>query len=566
VTISTPILFGPEERPLFGWVHQPDDGLQRATAILCPPVAREYISAHDTYRVLADALAERGITAIRFDYDGTADSAGGEDDPERMDAYLGSVGHAIDLADRLGTTELVLVGMRMGALLAAGAAAVCPRVTTLVLWDPCASGREFLREQSALFRLRYGRSHPENGGTEIPGFVLSPQSVESLASTVAPSSLPQVERALVLNRPDRPPAGLFGVAEDRVECVVAEGQAELMDVEPFHSEVPKSTEFVADWLDGALPTGSSPQPVPEGRDHMELTNAAGVPVTERLIRLGPHRLFGIETRGVEEPTGPPVLFLNSGRDPHSGPNRLWVDLARNWAGLGFRCIRFDLSGLGDSPVRPGQAMHVVRPPEAFDDVADIVGEVVGEDPGNGVASVVLVGLCAGAYQALESAIDLRPRAVLAINPLLRFEPPESRTGPVDPRRRFCRPAGALRRTYRTLPSWKVLRLARKGYLFATRFRSGHRSGIYWLNELSVQGTDVLCICGEAEASAFFEGERSSAEQIIANRDAGIDVINGLDHGLIVARQRSEVVERLTEHIVARHLEAEPERSSSSAAL
>ncbi len=137
MTISTPILFGPEERSLFGWVHQPDDGLQRATAILCPPVAREYISAHDTYRVLADALAERGITAIRFDYDGTGDSAGGEDDPERMDAYLGSIGYAIDLAERLGTTELALVGMRMGALLAAGAAAACPRVTRLVLWDPC---------------------------------------------------------------------------------------------------------------------------------------------------------------------------------------------------------------------------------------------------------------------------------------------------------------------------------------------------------------------------------------------------------------------------------------------
>jgi len=561
MTVSTPVVFGPGERSLFGWVHQPEGRLSRATAILCPPLAREYISAHQAYRVLAEALAERGITALRFDYDGTGDSAGGDTDPGRMDAYLDSIGHAIELAQQLGTTELALVGMRMGALLAANAAERCPGVASLVLWDPCASGREFLREQTALFRVRYGTSHPGDGGTEVPGFVLSPESAKDLASTLPPLSLPNVERALVLTRPDRPPAGTLGVESDRLESGVAVGQAELMDVEPFFSEVPRSTEIIADWLGDVLPTRRVAQKAPDCRETMTLRTDAGGSVTERLVHLGPHRLFGIETSGPAMPKGPPVLFLNSGRDPHTGPNRLWVELARKWALLGIRSIRFDLSGLGDSPVRPGQSGDVVRAPEAFDDVVDVMRDVVGAQHRDGESPIVLAGLCSGAYQALESAIDVRPRAVLAINPILRFEPPEIRTG-IDPRRRFCRPAGALRRTYRSLPKWKAVQAARRGYVFVTRLRSRRKSAIYWLNEVSDHGTDVLCICGEGEAASFFE-DTSARKQAESDRSALIDVIDGLDHGLIEARHRSTVVQRMTEQVVASCLRGGQQRASSA---
>ncbi len=171
---ATSLYFGPEDRPLFGWVHQPADGRSRGTVILCQPLIREYISAHYTFRMLAEVLAARGITAIRFDYDGTGDSAGTGDDPRRIDAALASIGHAVDLARRVGDGPLALVGMRMGALLAACAAEACGSVAGLVLWDPCDSGREFLREQSALFRILYGKTRPENGGTEIAGYVLTP--------------------------------------------------------------------------------------------------------------------------------------------------------------------------------------------------------------------------------------------------------------------------------------------------------------------------------------------------------------------------------------------------------
>jgi alpha-beta hydrolase superfamily lysophospholipase len=565
---ATSLYFGPEDRPLFGWVHQPVDRCSRGTVILCQPLMREYISAHYTFRTLAEVLAARGITAIRFDYDGTGDSAGTGDDPRRIEAALGSIGHAVDLARRVGDGPLALVGMRMGALLAACAAEACGPMSGLVLWDPCNSGREFLREQSALFRILYGKTRSAHGGTEIAGNVLTPETADELGALVAPTSLPAVEHALVLDRSDRPGAPTFGVDEARVDRGAAAGQAELMDVEPFLSQVPMATvEDIAAWLDDVLPSGSSTQHAVEGRDQIGSHSADGTPVTEHIVALGPHKLFGILTTGKGRPTGPVVLFLNSGRDPHTGPNRMWVELSRAWAALGFPCYRFDLSGLGDSPMRAGQVQNLVRAPEAFDDMVDVVHDVIdapaGGPPDGAVVPVVLAGLCAGAYQALESAIDLHPVSVLSINPLLRFQPPELKSGPLDPRRKLCKPVGNLRTAYRSLPSWKVLRVARNAYLALTRLRSRQRSPLDWLEDTAAQGTDVLCVCGEVEAAAFFEGapaERTTLD----DEHCRIQVIEGLDHGLMLARHRAEISDLLTRHLTSLGLEGAGHGGASAA--
>ncbi len=564
---ATPLYFGPEDRPLFGWVHQPADRFSRGTAVLCQPLLREYISAHYSFRMLAEALAARGVTAIRFDYDGTGDSAGDGEDPGRIAAALASVRHAVDLAQALGGGPLALVGMRMGAVLAARAAETCGTVANLVLWDPCGSGREFLREQSALFRLLYGKTRPENGGTEVAGYVLTAETKEELSALAAPTALPTVGHALILDRSDRPAAGTFGVPEGNIERVVAEGQAELMDVEPFLSQVPAAAvEKVTAWLDSVLPPDRSAVPTMEPRDRISVRNGDGTAVHERIVALGPHRLFGIAATGTSGPTGPSILFLNSGRDPHTGPNRMWVELSRAWAALGFPCYRFDLSGLGDSPERAGQERNVVRAPEAFEDMIDVVVDVTGP-PSDAtvtpVAPVVLIGLCAGAYQALESAIDLHPASVLALNPLLRFRPPELKSGPLDPRRKLAKPLVAnLRTAYHRLPSWKVVHRARDAYLAIARFRSRQRSPLDWLEETAAHGTDILCVCGEEEAAVFFEGAPAN-RTTLAEDHCRIEVIEGLDHGLMLAKHRTEVADRFTVHLTNLRLESIGRREASA---
>ena len=155
-------------------------------------------------------------------------------------------------------------------------------------------------------------------------------------------------------------------------------------------------------------------------------------------------------------------MLNAGLDWHVGPNRLWVDLARRWALAGFRCVRLDHSGLGDSAPRPGKKSNVIRPPEAFDDVTEAAAALEPADPTN----IVLLGLCSGGYQALEHALLQPVRAAYAINPTLHFTPPEMADGPMDPRRRICWPAHGFVSAYRALLFEPVRRHLRQGVWWA----------------------------------------------------------------------------------------------------
>ena len=154
----------------------------------------------------------------------------------------------------------------------------------------------------------------------------------------------------------------------------------------------------------------------------------------------PVGLFGVLTHEQDAPVlpdRPTVIFLNVANQHHIGPNRLWVELSREWATAGIRSLRLDLSGLGDSPDRQGgQGEWECNKPEAFDDVADAVDWVSPDDPTN----VVLVGLCSAGYQALESALAVRARGVVAINPIISFVPTELPRRPPTRRAPADRPA------------------------------------------------------------------------------------------------------------------------------
>lgn len=554
---ATPLWFGPPSRPLFGWIHAPADAKACGAVVLCPPVGRDRSGAHSTLRLLAEELAASGFVAVRFDYDGTGDSAGGERDPRRVESWLDSVVHAADLARRCGDLPVSLVGMRLGALLAALAASRVGNVRNLVLWDPYPSGRAFVRHQVALQRVRLDSPPQTERGVELPGYELDAATVRDLSALTMPDLASAAERVLLLERP-----GAAGSQDLREACLAsggelgtAEGQDQLLDVEFLHQVIPAATvTAIARWLGQEHGPVSVPLHPAVLRRGGEGTLGArfhehGGTVHERVVELGPARLFGIESECSPLADAPTIVMLNPGSDWHAGPNRLWVTLARRWAAIGFRCVRFDWSGLGDSPTRPGCERHVVRAPEAFDDLDDVVRSVCEHDA-NGV---VLVGLCSGAYQALEHGLSASPRAIYAVNPILHFRPPEvAAGGRLHPRRRLCRVAGPSVDLYRRLPA-RGLRQALRGPLWRLLQSLDRRaSSGSWVDELIEKGVHVLAIGGVDELRPITEALRLGTVAPAPGTSAGtiqIEVEPGLDHGLMVAAQRHRVCDRLTADLV-----------------
>ena len=117
-----------------------------------------------------------------------------------------------------------------------------------------------------------------------------------------------------------------------------------------------------------------------------------------------------EAEVTDDPAPPALVFLNAGLVHRVGPNRLHVRLARAAARRGFVSLRFDLSGVGDSPPR-ADGSSVRR--AALTDVRDAMDFVAAE---HRASSFILAGLCSGADLAFRAALaDTRVVGVLLID-------------------------------------------------------------------------------------------------------------------------------------------------------
>ncbi len=110
-------------------------------------------------------------------------------------------------------------------------------------------------------------------------------------------------------------------------------------------------------------------------------------------------LFGIMTRPAQASSDTAFIFLNSGLLHRIGPFRLYVDIARHIAELGFPSIRLDQSGKGDSDALPG-----MPPSEAK--IANVTAATALLEREAGAARFVVGGLCSGADDALQVASEI----------------------------------------------------------------------------------------------------------------------------------------------------------------
>src|SRR5262249_13879402 len=120
---------------------------RRAGIVICHPIGDDYIRAHRALRHLAERLQRAGFAVLRFDFAGTGDSSGDERGVERVRTWIGDVGRAVDeLRARADVEEVCVAGLRLGATLAAVAAAERGDVDAVVLWSAYLDGRSYVEE------------------------------------------------------------------------------------------------------------------------------------------------------------------------------------------------------------------------------------------------------------------------------------------------------------------------------------------------------------------------------------------------------------------------------------
>ncbi len=415
---EAPIFFGePDSKTAdtFGFLGAGhlEDG---RAVILCPPLGYEAICTHQAYRALAARLAAEGMSTLRFDWHGTFDSAGSDRDPHRVAAWLSSARGAIAEMRRRGAKSIALVGLRLGATLALTAAARDGDIDAVVAWSPPAKGRALSREMRALSKLgEGGEGATEVDGIEVAGFFVASETLEEMSQLdLLALKSPPARRVLLIDRDDLPSndklekhlAGLGGATTRRV----LGGIAALLD-EPLRSKVPEAIFAATIEHLAAMPKAKSKL---EAASREDATTSFGV-VREEAVRFGPAgRLFGVlsEAHGARQ-LG--VILLNTGADPHVGPSRLYVPLAREWAAQGLTVLRFDLGGLGESAPPPGAPKGDPYPPHAIQDIR-AAAELL---RARGVTRVVLAGLCSGAYFAFHAALtDLQLAGLVLVNPQL----------------------------------------------------------------------------------------------------------------------------------------------------
>jgi len=429
--------------PLAAWLHTAGDRAHVDHAVLiCAPIGFEQLHANRSLRHLADAIAAQGVPTLRFDWHGTSDSAGNDSDPSRRATWHANVRDAIAwLRNTLGCRSVSVVGLRMGALLAVEALSAdtseAGECENLVLWSPAVCGKSYMRQMQTIEQLAESRPRPDDalpGDVEAAGFLISEETAGQFAKCNLLHKELSCRHGLLVGPFDKKLVDRFAQFEIPVDQVSLPGFAEMM-AEPHFSQVPQQTvKEIAAWLGHRIRSAApgelalnailaghvGPQQTIIAQQTPGDDNApAWNNIRERLLRFGGEvDLFGV----VCEPTEPvaelpTIVLLNSGAANHVGPGRLYVELARRLAAQGFRSIRLDAQGLGDSVPKNFADENNPYPSTVFRDVELTLAELKARF---GAEKFILTGLCSGAYAAFQAAAQLRNPAIVEsvlINPL-----------------------------------------------------------------------------------------------------------------------------------------------------
>jgi dienelactone hydrolase len=547
------IWFGSPDRPLAGFVHMPK-GPSTGGVIICAPFGYEAVCAHRTLRQLAQRLADHGQLVLRFDYEGTGDSAGSGFEPDLLERWQSSVAAAAEELRRRGVPHPALVGVRLGAALACRAVASDADLGPLVLWAPVTSGKRYRQELRGQAAASAGGVLPD-GSYNIFGYPLPPQLLQTLKTWQPLAGLDATRDLLLVQSPGWRDVGeaAADLATSGLHPRVLEGAGTTQLLERDAEMVDVPVQLVRDITDWLIAQPASLLDLPSqapAADRVRVIAAEAGLVEEQLVTVGPTGLRAI----LSQPAGPPaddaVLFLNNGVAPAAGPGRCWVEFGRALAATGLRTLRLDFSGLGESPDTNPRATR----PNPFPKTAALeVGAAVRYLRDVGARSVTVVGLCSGAQVAIRSAAyGERVDMVYAINASLLY--------PIDIG------VGPWRRKVWTLVSFPLS----KRPVIAVMYRLPERmwtvldrlglfpSPLRYLRLATDRGTQVRLTYSTGDPSRQDVQIRAGrgVDKLVTLGTVSLDELVGMDHSLFNREHRPGLLKSLAHSISASALEPE----------
>ncbi|HEY5437864.1 MAG TPA: alpha/beta fold hydrolase [Acidimicrobiales bacterium] len=490
-------------------------------------------------RTLAVDIAGDGFAVLRYDHFGTSDSSGKFDDDSFLVEWTDQIRRGVEFLRSLGASSVSALGMRLGATILGSAAQLHSlELSSVVLWDPCESGRSYLRERAAFEAVVQEDDRRESTRVnEKSEFVYREATKETMRSLTLLEVEPErlAERVLIITRDDRvTPMKLTRQFDTvSVQWESTNEQSALMEVELPAAKLPvKAMQRIRRWI-----VESKVEETPLLTTSAEALSLVGggpgpLAVRERAISVGPQGLFAVVSEPVGEANGPWIVMVNGANEDHVGPSRLWVDLSRRWSSFGLRCVRFDFVGLGESP-RPGPTSPTRESDDpGLTDIFEVIRDLSPDDPTN----AVLIGLCTGAHRALRAALQLHIRGVCTINP---------QVGPALPRsvdeleksrlRKFVEGQPWIGKLVRQM--WRVA--LPSAYSFKVR------------KTLAENGTEMLLIASSQDLIPFprIPILRSlDNPRLISREKCRIEVVPGLDHDLLNSEGRSNAVAILDDFI------------------
>jgi pimeloyl-ACP methyl ester carboxylesterase len=578
---AEPCYFGPSDRPRFGWLHRPAKSApsRDVGVVICHPMGFELLCSHRSLRHFAETAASLGFPALRFDYDGTGDSAGDEQDADRWEAWRASTADAIrELLRVAPVSRVCLFGVRLGGTLAMLAAMDAREIGGVVLVAPVADGRAWLREMRAVHAAMGRPAAPPTlalpeGFHESAGLLFD----EGTRATIAALNLSGINgepprECLLIDRADRPPltrlASRLQELGARVEHKILPGFPEMM-LDAHYAEPPAAMlaafgEWLANRFGSGPPHASSTAPAPSAAG--PVTVAPGVVETACFLD-EERRLFGVvSAKHGASPTGA-VLLLNAGANSRIGTNRLHVKVARRLARLGWLALRYDVSGIGDSLPHPGAPENEVYTPHAVEDFATALDFLRRRF---GVTHAEGVGLCSGGYHAFKGAVAGLPvNGLVVVNPLVFFWKPGMSLA--YPPYEMARAASEYRRSVFSLVKWQAIFKGKKdlrhirrvvwhqihdlvrmsarevGRALHVPMRDDLAAELQTINRRGVQ-LRFLFSQGEPGAVLLRVGTGSRLRRLRRRRALSLDSLEGCDHSLSTAWMQEAFWQALERHL------------------